>query len=403
LRAGNAGQFEVGDSSGGTVECPGSSLYLGITNALYVDTIRFGKQKATNNLVCFNPAFTNGTTPTAYIRGTNGAAFQVTIWTIGDNDAETTVPNYVQADVDFSGGKLDALVSGMILGRGETTTTDSGFAQGTLTFTAGTLNVNNLTNGCQRANNTATATGIVNVNGTATLISPNVILAQAAAGATASLVTGTLNVTNGTVMATITAGGGTSTVNLNGGTLIVSNSAGTAAAPLTALNLKSALLHLNVNGNAPAANVNAAAVSASVSTIKIDSVVNVTGATNIHLISYTGTDPYAGLSLAPLPAGYTGNLVDNSGSIDLSVNVAPTPPTIRHISLSGGQLIISGTNNVGASGAGEGYHVLTSTNLALSLASWTVLTNGSFDANGNFSFTNATATDKARFYILRVP
>jgi hypothetical protein len=247
-------------------------------------------------------------------------------------------------------------------------------------------------------------TGIVNVNGTATLISPNIILAAAASGATASLVTGTLNVTNGTVMANITAGGGVSTVNLNGGTLIVSNSVGTAVAPLTALNLKSALLHLNVNGNAPAANVYAAAVSANVSTIKIDSVVNVTGSTNIHLISYTGTDPYAGLSLATLPSGFTGNLVDNAGSIDLNINVAPTtPPTIRHISISSGQLIISGTNNIGASGAGAGFHVLTSTNVALSLTNWIVLTNGNFDANGNFSSTNALDTEKVRFYILRVP
>ena len=407
LRTGNAGQFEVGDSSGGTITLPGSSLYLGITNVIYVDTVRFGKQKATNNTVSFNPAFTSITTPVAFIRGTNSipsTTSRVTTWTIADADAEATVPNYVQANVDFSGGKLDALVSNMTLGRGETSASDSGYAQGTLTMTAGTLDVLNLTNGWQRAASTATESGSVNVNGTAVLTSTNIVLAQSGAGANVSLVTGTLNVTNGTVRGNIFAGGGISTVNVNGGTLVVSNNAGTVAAPLTALNLTSASLHLKVDANAPSAKVNATNVSASSTTITIDAVANVTTTTNIHLISYTGTNPFAGLSLAPMPSGYTGSLVNNSGSIDLTVNVAPTNrPTIRTITIGSGQLIIGGTNNFGSAGAGSGYHVLTSTNVALAVTNWTVLTNGTFDASGNFSSTNATGTNSAQFYILRVP
>ena len=399
---GNAGQFEVGDSSGGLFESPGSTLYLGITNAIYVDTVRFGKQKATNNLICFNPAFTNIATPAAFIRDTNGPTSRVATWTIGDADTETTVPNYVQANVDFSGGKVDALITTMILGRGETAAGDTGYALGTLTLTAGTLDVNNLTNGVQRASNTAIESGIVNVNGTATLISTNIILAQAAAGANASLVTGTLNVTNGTVRGNIAAGGGISTVNVSGGTLVVSNSAGTTAAPLTVLNLTSASVHLKADGNVTATNVNALSVTASGTTITIDSVANVAGPHTIHLISYTGTDPYSGLSLAPLPTGYAGNLVDNSGVIDLNVTVSapPPPPTIRNIVNNGGQVIIGGTNN---SGTGGSYSVLSSTNLAVPLTNWTLLNSGTFNANGNFSYTNALGTNSQRFYILRVP
>jgi hypothetical protein len=407
LRANNAGVFEVGDSSGGTVECPGSSLYLGINNSFYADTVRIGKQKSTNNLVEFNPAFTSITTPTAYIRGTNAlpsATARVTYWSIGDDDSEATVPAYAQGNVDFSGGKLDALVGNLTLGRGETLTTDTGYAQGALTFTAGTLDVLNLTNGLQRAASTATESGVVNVNGTATLVCPNIVLAATSAGANASLVTGTLNVTNGTVRGGIFAGGGVSTVNVNSGTLIVSNAAGTAAAPLTTLNLNGASLHLKVDANAPAAKVYAAAVSATGTTIVIDSVANVTGTSTIHLISYSGSDPYNGLALAPLPPGYSGTLMDNGGSIDLTVNVAPTtPPTIRKIIVVGGQLIISGTNNVGAIGAGGGYQVLTSTNVSLALANWTVLTNGNFDINGNFSSTNAIGTSRTQYFILRLP
>jgi len=83
------------------------------------------------------------------------------------------------------------------------------------------------------------------------------------------------------------------------------------------------------------------------------------------------------------------------------MNVVPSvPPTIRTLSISGGQVIINGTNNAGAGGT---YSVLTSTNLLAPLTNWVVLTNSSFDGNGNFSSTNATGTNGQQFYILKVP
>jgi hypothetical protein len=400
IRPANAGTFEVGDSSGGAFTLPGSALYLGITNSLYSDNFRIGKQKATNNLVCFNPAFTNGMTPAVLIRDTNGPSSYVTFWSIGDADTEVTTPDFVQANCDFSGGKVDALVNSMVLARGSTSASDSGSAVGTLTFTAGTMIINNLTNGVQRANNTTTETGNVNVNG-GTLISTNLILAQLASGGTASLVTGSLNITNGTVAGNIVAGGGVSTVNLNGGTLVISNSLGASAARVSALNLVGGTLHLKVNGSAPAANVNVAAITASGGGIAIDSVANVTGPTLIHLISYTGSDPFSGLSLASMPSGYTGTLVDNAGSIDVNVNVgSPVSPTIKNILIINGQIIVRGTNNVGSGGT---FHLLTSTNVTLPLASWPVLSTGSFDGSGNFSITNGSETNRQQFYIMKVP
>jgi hypothetical protein len=75
-------------------------------------------------------------------------------------------------------------------------------------------------------------------------------------------------------------------------------------------------------------------------------------------------------------------------------------PTIQHVSLSGGNFVLSGTNN---SGPGSTYHVLASTNLLLPLTNWMVLTNGSFDGKGNFSFTNAIGTSQRQFYTVRVP
>jgi uncharacterized protein (TIGR03437 family) len=76
-------------------------------------------------------------------------------------------------------------------------------------------------------------------------------------------------------------------------------------------------------------------------------------------------------------------------------------PKILHVFAKGGNFIMSGTND---SGSGGTYEVLISTNLLLPLTNWTVLTTGSFNSMGNFSFTNAIASTNAdRFYLLRVP
>jgi len=93
------------------------------------------------------------------------------------------------------------------------------------------------------------------------------------------------------------------------------------------------------------------------------------------------------------------NSLASSGTLDI-VSATVVPPTIGHLTLSGNNIIISGTNNVGSGGT---YHVLISTNVALPLTNWLVLTNGTFDGNGNFSSTNAVGTNARQFYILQVP
>jgi hypothetical protein len=48
--------------------------------------------------------------------------------------------------------------------------------------------------------------------------------------------------------------------------------------------------------------------------------------------------------------------------------------------------------------------VVTTTNLALSVMNWTVLTNGSFDGNGNFSVTvPVNGGDHQQFYSIESP
>jgi hypothetical protein len=250
----------------------------------------------------------------------------------------------------------------------------------------------------------------VNVNGTATLVSTNILLAQTGGGS-ASLVTGTLNVTNGTVQGGIFSGGGTSTVNVNGGTLVISsNSVGTTAKPLTALNLTQASLHLVLNTNTAASVTNIVATSVTVagggaSKIFIDSI---NGPGTYTLINYSGTDPgLANLGLGSLPGGYTSTgLTDNgAGTISLVVTVSTGPGTftnptgITSFSLNGSNVTITGTNGQ----SGDAYYLLQSTNVALPLSQWKVVATNVLGANGNYTFqgTNVvTPGDQQQFYIL---
>ncbi len=103
-----------------------------------------------------------------------------------------------------------------------------------------------------------------------------------------------------------------------------------------------------------------------------------------------------------IAGGNTASLQISGGALNLVVSNGsqPPPPTINHITISGGNIIITGTNNKGSGGT---YHVLSSTNILTPLSNWTVLTNGTFDANGNVFFTNSIGLSSRQFYILQVP
>ena len=112
--------------------------------------------------------------------------------------------------------------------------------------------------------------------------------------------------------------------------------------------------------------------------------------------SYTGT--FSLVTPAPGPGLAWDTTGLNTGTIKV---VASGPvPTISQITMSGGSVIISGNNNTGAGGT---YHILTATNISTPLSNWGVLTNGTFDQNGNFSTTNAIGNSTRAFYILQVP
>jgi len=110
------------------------------------------------------------------------------------------------------------------------------------------------------------------------------------------------------------------------------------------------------------------------------------------------SQPVTGGSLLVVSGGgviWSNNLA-NAGSIIVLTASIPHP-VIQKVSLSGGKLVVSGTNGL-ASGT---YYLLSSTNLTTPLASWTRVSTNVFDGSGNFNITNTVGGAPQDFYILQ--
>jgi fibronectin-binding autotransporter adhesin len=357
------GSFSTGTAwivGGATATTAGTGqVYLGQTNALYVDGILLGLGGAnTGSLITFNPAFTN---PIAYIRGISGSSSRVTLWSLGDDTVNLNNGGNAYGQInDFSAGTLNALVGTLLVGQGAqgngaNAHTPNAQVSGTFNMGAGNLDVTTLKIGVGGSGVEGGGIGIMNVsNGTVVVGS----LSLSTGGLTNTA--GTLNLSAGatlTVNSGVTVGAATSgTV---GGTLSVVTSTvsifnngtiGTPSAPLMTLNLDGATVQLGVNGNNAVGNANLADIVAttvttnSPTTINIGSVANVNSTVQIPLISYTGTDPYGALSLGTYPAGYNATLVDDAAnsSVDLSIaSLVNTTRTNIVAIVSGNQLHLS--------------------------------------------------------------
>ena len=108
---------------------------------------------------------------------------------------------------------------------------------------------------------------------------------------------------------------------------------------------------------------------------------------------------FSSITLPALAAGlsWNTNLLLTAGVISVS---PPPPPVIAGLTISGGQLILSGTAGV----TNGTCYVMTTTNLATPLTNWTRLATNQFDSNGNFNFTNALSGGLSQsFYLLQEP
>lgn len=335
--------LDLGDNSSNNG--PGSALYLGQTNIFYVNDIGIGLKKQNSGATMeFNSAFT-GSGPVAYFYGTNGVGSRVSTWAIGDG--QTTGGTITcQGLANFTGGTVNAMINSMWLGRDSTgASAGSEVNSGTLTFSAGTINVNNMTNGWVVATNYyPEVTGIINVNDTAVLsVNNNLVLAATNSGLNLSFATmeaqGEININGGTVEANqITTGGmGNSGngvgayIDMTGGALMVTNVLGTPTFPINYLYLAgSPTLQLAAASSVANAQIqNLYTLDGSTVTINISSMPLVLSyPTQYPLISYQGgSGSGINFALNSLPGTFTGYVSnDNSATVWLVITNGPALP-----------------------------------------------------------------------------
>jgi autotransporter-associated beta strand protein len=115
--------------------------------------------------------------------------------------------------------------------------------------------------------------------------------------------------------------------------------------------------------------------------------------------STTPTGSFSAVNLPALNSGlaWTNNLaVDGTISV---VTVAASAPTLGGAQFVGGNLVMSGTGGTPFAA----YRILTTTNLTVPVASWTVAYTNIFDASGNYSYTNSGLTNGSSFFRLATP
>lgn len=401
-----------------------SSLFLGLANTITADTIGIGRQKA-SGVVQFNTIYANvAPYPTATIQGFS--ANSVSVLEVG-NGVGNTGTTTLTGTMDLTGGIVTGAASNLFVGHASSGG-GSGNTTGILSFDAGTLNVNALNIGLQPSSGTKEGIGTVNVSSNTVIGMPAVLNVSGpinigfAAGGNATPATGTVNVTNGTVAAnSIVAGtnGGASTVNLVGGRLIVATTIGSTGSPLGALNF--APLGTSDNSNTVLQVPASLTANVIVSNLTIDGQASTTNVLNISslpagvtvgeeipVIAYTNftvTDGVTNIGLGTLPSNYAGYLTNDTSSNTIAVVLTTVPvaaPTksaeITHISLSGTNLIIQGTNN-NVPNTSFRYAVLTSTNVALPLSEWTLVVTNPFNGDGTFDYTNPVVPGAPRQFI----
>lgn len=323
-----------------------SLIHLGITNTILVDSMGFGRDKASSGsaaTMLFNAAFTN-LNPVAFIRGAAGGSSRVTWWSLGDMNASASSAQVSVGTNDFSNGTVDAMVDVLSLGRDcSPNHTASASIIGTLTFNAGTIDANTIYAGNQSLGpNTSSAPnlGFINVNGSATLrVNNDLVLGRTVqttgAGAGKFSTRGVLNIRNGTVQANNISAGTVSTNNtitIADGTLVVTNTAGTLAKGITTITATNSTLQLAVTGaNNPNVVVTNLVTGGAGNTISVPTVaVFASYPTQFTLVKYTGSIGGAGYNFSlgaisgAAPGAYLSNNVLNT-SIDLVLPTDPKP------------------------------------------------------------------------------
>lgn len=346
-----------GNSSLSTVD----TIYLGITNSIYADSV-LCSGAAQRPLVAFNPIFAK-TNPSALFRGTNGG--RMTMFCEADGSGPGPGRGNIKGQVDFNAnnGYVDMLVDKFYIGRDRPIieTGQNPNFQGYFSMGQGIIDANTVILGYRQYRGNPTNTwvysgycegrlsiltnGVFKVNNSLTLGSTTETNLNGL-GSAGNTEWGQVNVQNGgTLIAnTILVGGpayGSSANNFivvsNSSTLIISNTvAGTNQLADNFSLINGSTLQMQVDGNHSGAYIFTTNLTFSSTTgnniLRIASVRNLT-TTTVPLIYHknatTGTLP-----TVVLPGGFVGGLQDNgaNNTIDLML-ISGTP---KHLVWRGG-------------------------------------------------------------------
>jgi autotransporter-associated beta strand protein len=317
---------------------------LGIRNVILSDSgITVGGRKG-NGLLQFNGNLVGFGEGVAFFRSRDGVGRQA-LWAIGDNSAQSAGANASIGTANFSVlGAVDALVDTMIIARSSTGAGGANLTQGTLTFDAGTVDVNTLVVGFQSNPDASPARGTVNVDGTGKLIvNGNLVLGRFFGGVNNSF--GRINIGQAAgggelvIKGDLIGGGGLENIlTMYGGSLVLGGKLGNLVdatnTPLETLELNAGSITFDL-GTAG----NPTSVRATVVNLNVHNIIplNVRGANlspgTIELFKYYsgigdvgGTYGFSGLELN-LPSKVDGYLSNNTAnaSVDLVItNVSGT-------------------------------------------------------------------------------
>jgi autotransporter-associated beta strand protein len=289
---------------------------------------------------------------------------------------------------------------------------------GTATFNAGgtSLNIDGVISGSGGVNKTGTGALILNANNTYT-------------GQT-TVNTGSLQLTdNGSIAssavievhlgANVAVNRGDLTLTLSSGQTLAGNGAvnGSVVAPagsFVAPGLPTTVGTLTINGDATLQGTTAIGIDAANHTNDVLKANTVTLGGELHLGvtgALQGGDTFKVVdalsiggsftSITPATPGVgqtwdtTQLLVD--GTIKVVGNSLPKP-TVGATGVVGGNFNINGSGGT----VGVAYKILATSDLSLALADWTIVAQGTFDANGNFNASIPTSTAPYRFFVVSV-
>lgn len=318
---------------------------LGITNAFFLDSICLVQSSAQSDPgaggIRFNSAFASSN-PVAYFRGTNGG--RMSVFAIADQAGIGASGTGTKAIVNFSAGRVDALVDRLYMGRDRTNSSDNATAEATLTFAAGTFDVNTAIVGFQgqgdnQGTSTAFTRGTLNV-GSNGLFVANTVLELGHTTASPGHTTGAeqgggvINISaGGTVRANRISVGGVTKVSaanditMNNGNLVVSNAVASADKPLRTLTMNNSTLVLHVDSSVAEPYVYATnlVTGGSGNVISLASVVGFNSfPAVIPLISYGSASPNFSLELPP---GLFGYVVNNTANNTIDAVITTTAPS----------------------------------------------------------------------------